>query len=283
MSTEEPTDSLLSVIDRYCDAVPRGGARVEDFGAFTLFVREDMASWPYYARPSIGWTGATTVAAVRAVLDRQRALDEPRSIEWIAECAPAVRAPVEEAGLVVSEHPLMVLAANAVLDAPALPDGVQVRMIGADEPLLGVALMVPNLAFAELGTQVGDGGPEALAAAYVKDPNEARTERMRGRIRDGRARVAAAFAGDVPLCCGVHNPVGDTAEIVGMGTLPSARRQGLAHAVTTMLAADARAMGVGTVWLSAQDESVARVYGRVGFARIGTSLIAEEPSDASAL
>ncbi len=87
--------------------------------------------------------------------------------------------------------------------------------------------------------------------------------------------VAAAVEDGVVLCAGQHNPVGGVTEIVGVGTLPSARRRGLALAVTAALVADARARGVGTVFLSAGDEDVARIYARLGFRRVATALIAE--------
>jgi predicted GNAT family acetyltransferase len=38
---------------------------------------------------------------------------------------------------------------------------------------------------------------------------------------------------------------------------------------------DARERGVRTIFLSAQDDAVARVYERVGFVRVGTACIAE--------
>jgi predicted GNAT family acetyltransferase len=44
--------------------------------------------------------------------------------------------------------------------------------------------------------------------------------------------------------------------------------------VTAALVADARARGCGTVSLSAQDDTVARVYERVGFVRVGTACVA---------
>ncbi|MFF5704333.1 GNAT family N-acetyltransferase [Streptomyces sp. NPDC012794] len=77
------------------------------------------------------------------------------------------------------------------------------------------------------------------------------------------------------LCSGQYNPVGDVAEIVGVGTLPAARRQGLALGVTAALVVAARARGARTVFLSAGDEDVARIYARAGFRRVGTALIAE--------
>ena len=59
--------------------------------------------------------------------------------------------------------------------------------------------------------------------------------------------------------------------------LPASRRRGLGAAVTHALAADAVAGGAHTVFLSATDATVARVYARLGFREIGTALIAEPP------
>ena len=55
---------------------------------------------------------------------------------------------------------------------------------------------------------------------------------------------------------------------------PAAGR-GLGQALTATLVADARSRGVRTVFLSAGDEDVARVYARLGFRQVGTALIAE--------
>ncbi|MGW2995109.1 GNAT family N-acetyltransferase [Streptomyces sp. NPDC001193] len=60
-----------------------------------------------------------------------------------------------------------------------------------------------------------------------------------------------------------------------MGTLPAARRRGLGHAVTAVLVADARSRGIETVFLSAGDGDVARIYARLGFRTVATALIAE--------
>ena len=80
---------------------------------------------------------------------------------------------------------------------------------------------------------------------------------------------------------GSHQPVGSVSEIVGVGTLPVYRRQGIATALTALLVDDARRRGVTTVFLSAGRRHVARVYERVGFRRIGTACIAEPASTAA--
>jgi predicted GNAT family acetyltransferase len=67
-------------------------------------------------------------------------------------------------------------------------------------------------------------------------------------------------------------------EVVGVATLPVARRRGLGGAVAAALARAALGAGADTVFLSAQDDAVARVYERVGFRRVGTAGIAEPAS-----
>ena len=60
-----------------------------------------------------------------------------------------------------------------------------------------------------------------------------------------------------------------------MATLPTARRRGLGALVTAALVDDARAGGARTVFLSAGSDDVARVYEKVGFARVATACIAQ--------
>jgi ribosomal protein S18 acetylase RimI-like enzyme len=274
--------TLLDRLEQYYDAVPRSAARVEEFGPLSLFVREGQG-WPFYARPTPGWTGTVDVADVARVRVRQRELALPESFEWVAEATPALRAAVEESGLVVHEHPLMVL--DPADTAPAgsdVIDDLLVRIVGPDDPALPSALAVPHLAFAEPGTGVGSADMADLVEAVRARIADGSVERVTARIRAGLTVVAAAVRGDTALCAGQHQPVGTTTEIVGVGTLPAARRRGLGRAVTAALVEDARARGVRTIFLSASDDDVARMYGRVGFRQIGTALIAEPAEQASA-
>jgi N-acetylglutamate synthase-like GNAT family acetyltransferase len=267
--------SPLRRLEEYYDAVPRLGARVEEHGPITLFVRQGEG-WPFYARPALDRPGPVTAADVQRVRYRQRELGVPECFEWVAESAPALRTAVEKTGLVVHEHPLMVLDPQAPTQDPGpRPDGLSVRILGADDPALPTALALPHLAFASPGTRIGTAGPAELAAAVPVHANSAALERATARISFGLTVFAAAVDGTTALCAGQHNPVGDTCEIVAVGTLPAARRRGLALEVTAALVADARSQGVRTVFLSAGDGDVARIYARLGFRRVGTALIAE--------
>jgi len=62
-----------------------------------------------------------------------------------------------------------------------------------------------------------------------------------------------------------------------VATLPSARRRGIAAALTAALTADALNRGVELVFLGADSDDVARIYERAGFRRIGTTGGAEKP------
>ncbi|WP_344609236.1 GNAT family N-acetyltransferase [Streptomyces glaucus] len=278
-----PVDSddrraLLNRLERYYDTVPRSGARAEDFGPLTLFVREGEG-WPLYARPTPGRSGAVRADDVNRVRSRQRELGVPESFEWVAETTPALRAAAEQAGLTVHEHPLMVLGPD--VPAPAVPEaagGAVVRVIAPDDPVLPSALAVPHLAFAEPGTGVGAAGLAELNQAVRDRAGDGSVEQVTARMAAGLTCVAAAVADGTALCAGQHQPVGAISEIVGVGTLPAARRRGLARAVTAALVADARSRGVETVFLSAGDDDVARVYARLGFRSVATALIAE-PSE----
>lgn len=266
---------LLDELERYYDAVPRSGARVEDWGPLSLFIREGQG-WPFYARPALGRSGPVSAADVTRVRARQRELGIPESFEWVAETTPALRAAAEQTGLVVHEHPLMVLGPDQPAPAvPELADGMVVRTVGPYDPVLPSALAVPHLAFADPGTRVGSAGVAELSEAVRSRADDGSVERAAARILAGLTRVAAAVEDRTALCAGQHQPVGTVSEIAGVGTLPTARRRGLALAVTAALTADARSRGVETVFLSAGDDDVARIYARLGFRRVATALIAE--------
>jgi predicted GNAT family acetyltransferase len=89
--------------------------------------------------------------------------------------------------------------------------------------------------------------------------------------------MAAAVVEGVPVGVGSHQPVGTVSEVVGVATLPAFRRRGIAAALTSLLVEDALGRGVRTLFLSAGDAAVARIYERVGFRQLGTACIAVPP------
>ena len=276
--------SLRGHIEQYYATVPRHFADVEEFGPLRLFVRKDPGT-PYYggpshAQPATADSEVITRADISRVRTRQRELGVPEAFEWLAEAAPGLRAHIEATGLPVAERPLMVLDPHNPLPSQTLPAGVTIRVLAADDPALAAALALPRLAFAEGGTEVGSAGGTELsvvAAELVADGTVATTAPT---IRAGHKVVVAAVAPDgTPLAAGHYHPANGATEIGGIGTLPTARRQGLGAAVTTALASHARDHDVHTIFLAYAEDAVARIYTRLGFRPADiTLLIANQPA-----
>ena len=92
-----------------------------------------------------------------------------------------------------------------------------------------------------------------------------------------------------PVAVGSHQPVDvdgtEVSEVVGVATLPRLRGRGLGAGITSALVAHATETA-DMVFLAAGDDDVARVYERVGFARLATSAVAERatgPAEAPSL
>jgi ribosomal protein S18 acetylase RimI-like enzyme len=264
-------NEYIERIDAFCDAVPRNRARAEEHGPLVLFVPTGPG-WPYYARPKLGPRPPIAAADVRSVRARQRELVIPESFEWIEQAAPDMAAAAAEGGLEVQAHPLLVLDKPVASTPP--PAGVAVRIIAPEDLDLHRIWAVPSVAFGNPGTSTGEAGG-AERDKIAADHDGGTIEMLRERLRSGQSVLAAAFGPDGPIAAGSCQAVGDIAEITGVGVLPSDRRQGLGAAVTATLAADALRRGISTVFLSATDDEVARVYVRTGFRRIGIAMIAE--------
>jgi ribosomal protein S18 acetylase RimI-like enzyme len=265
---------LIERIDAFCDAVPRRRARADEHGPLVLFVPTGPG-WPYYARPRRGARPPITAADIRTVRARQREMIIPESFEWIEQVAPEMAAAAAEAGLEVHAHPLMALAGPAEVRPPP---GITVRVIAPTDPELDRIWAVPAVAFGHPGTAVGQAGA-AERDKIAADHDGGTIEMLRERLRSGHSVLGAAFDQDGPVAAGSCQAVDGVAEITGVGVLPASRRQGAGGAVTALLAADALRRGMHTVFLSASDDAVARIYARIGFRRIGTAMIAEPPPD----
>jgi GNAT superfamily N-acetyltransferase len=266
---EEGNSALLDRIERYLDTVPRTATRQEAAGPFTLFVQDQ--AWPYYARPALGGPSPARAAEVIAVLDRQRELGLPETVEWVHENCPLLASLARDAGLDVHELPLMVLETPPGTPAHAAHG---VRLLGPDDRALATAIAVAHVGFAADGTAVGVAGAAErdIAASKVI---EAHLAFARERMRAGRTVTAVAEHDGAPVGVGSHQPVADVTEIVGVATLPAFRRRGIGAAITATLVADAWQRGVDLILLSAGSDEIARVYAKVGLVRVGTFCQAE--------
>jgi predicted N-acetyltransferase YhbS len=259
---------LLDCIERYFAAAPLPDARILAAGALDVPLGD--AAWPYPARPRLG-AGAVTADDVRAAVALQDGAGVPAALEWVPERSPETAAAARAAGLTVEELPLLVAADPVDL---LLPIGVRLYLVGADDPELARYQSVATTAFAHPGprAEVGnvplDTSPEARA----------RTAVLRERIAAGRTVMMVAVENGAPVAVGSHQPVdlddAQVSEIVAVATLPRLRGRGVGAGMASALAAHARETA-DMVFLAAGDDDVARIYERVGFARLATAAVAE--------
>lgn len=246
--------SLLSRIETFYDSVPRRDAAVEQYGSVTLFVRAG-AGWPLYARPTLG-APPPDVNTIQRVRERQRELGLPEAFEWVDDVSPGLAGVAAAAGLSVLRCPLM------VLETPVQrASGPSVTFLSPDDDgaLASAILAVGAAAFGA--------PPPAFSRPSAAD--------VLALSSGAVARAAIADETGAVVCSGSYQRAGDVVEIVGVGTLPSARRRGLGAAVTAALAAHALDRGASVVFLSAGSADVARLYGRLGFTELATACIAE--------
>lgn len=259
-------DDTLGTLETYYDTAPRASADAEEVGPFTLFVRRDPEGWPFYARPRLGLSGGITADHVEGVLARQAELGLPGNLEWVHETTPSLLPAARAAGLAVAQCPLLVLAEGSRLPAPSQRAGEdptpRTAVLSGDDPDLPLVIGAVHAGFS--------------SSDDVEPRDASRHQRLMER---GLLGVVAAYDEQGRLVGGgSHGPRGGTTELTGIAVVPRARRRGVGAAVTAALVADARERGVRTVFLSAQDDAVARVYERVGFVRVGTACLAEEES-----
>ncbi len=285
---QQDTDVFVR-LEQFYDALPRPYARAEDVGGLVLFVREGEG-WPYYARPRIG-ADTPSAADITAVRQRQRELGVPEAFEWVHETTPDLLAVARSAGLAVLLAPLLVLDPAALV--PDLPvQGGTIRLLdpaSADFPReLATSRAIAQLGFGSPAhstptTTTAAEGTLITEAAGPRERDAATVELSDALVQSSRDRSAAGAyltaVVDSPtdglLATGALMRSGDVAEIAGVATLPSARNRGYASQLTATLARTALQTGVTTVFLSAGDDDVARLYTKVGFRRVGTACIAE--------
>ena len=204
---------------------------------------------------------------------RQRDLGVPEALEWIHEIVPGLLDVARAARMKILEAPLMVLGEGR-WRTPDPPDGITVRLLNPGDPALAATGAVQHIGFANPGTAVGGPGPAERDASAVGQ-SAIELDFLSERIRNGLTQPAVAEDGEGVLAGGSHQLVGAVSAIVGVATLPSARRRGLGALVTARLVQDARERGAEVVFIEAADPDVARIYGRLGFERVGTACIAE--------
>ena len=273
---------LLDRIERYFALAPLADAQVHAVGP--LQVPIGSPDWPYPARPQPGREADVAVEDVRAAVALQEQAGLPASLEWLGDRCRGLAGVARSAGLVIDELPLLVAADPVEV---LLPAGVRLFLVGADDPRLGLYQRLIQLAFASPapGPAVPAGAGNRTPDVALGDPGPTGlppTEALRERVAAGRTVMMVAVDGGQPVAIGSHQPVevdgAEISEVVGVATLPRFRGRGLGAGLTSALVEHAR-QTADLVFLSAGDDDVARVYERAGFARVGTSCLAERPAE----
>jgi GNAT superfamily N-acetyltransferase len=273
---------MLDRIERYFAVAPRADALVQVVGVGALDVPVGPPEWPYPARPRPGREGEVAVADVRAAVDLQERSGLPASLEWLGDRCRGLAGVAREAGLQVAELPLLVAADPVDV---LLPPGVRLFLVGADDPRLGLYQRLAELAFAAPQPAASSAGARGALPDVAKGdpgPHEVPpTELLRERVAAGQTVMMVAVDDGEPVAIGSHQPLDvdgrEISEVVGVATLPRYRGRGLGAGLTSALTEHAR-QTADLVFLSAGDDDVARVYERAGFARVGTSCVAERPA-----
>jgi len=258
---------LLECIERYFAAAPLPDARIQPVGGLDVPISDP--TWPFPARPRPG--EVVTVDDVRAAVALQQESGLPAALEWVPERSLGTAAAARGAGLTVEELPLLVAVDPVEL---LLPVGVRLYVVGADDPQLPHYQRVAATAFANPGGAADIGNVPLDSSAEATT----RTAVLRERIAAGRTVMMVAVENGRPVAVGSHQPVDidgtEVSEVVGVATLPRLRGRGLGAGMTSALVAHA-AETADMVFLAAGDDDVARIYERVGFARLATSAVAE--------
>ncbi len=260
---------LFERVERYAAAAPLPDARPVPAGA--LDVPIGPPAWPYPARPRPG-AGAVGADDVRAAVALQEEAGLPAAVEWVHERTPSLDAAARQSGLVVSYFPLLVVADPVEL---LLPPGVRLYLVGAEDPALPHYQHLLETAFAPHEEDTAEEGSDAGG------PSDARTEVLRERVATGRTVLMVALEDGLPVGAGSHHPVDvdgtEITEIVGVASSPRRRGRGVGAALASALVAQATETAE-TVFLTAGDDDVARVYERVGFAWLGSTGVAAAPA-----
>lgn len=178
--------------------------------------------------------------------------------EFLQEYAPKLRGLLDALAVPLEgENPLLVCTPQTWADVPG-PVALDVRRLtpASSDDEIAASINVGSRGFGEVD----------------REANAERIADMRRRLGMGSAYFVAWLKGE-PVGVGAYTvPLDGFTELVGIATLPEARRRGIAGAVTAEMARHAFQEGVRTAFLTAADDDASRVYQRAGFYRIGTGL-----------
>jgi predicted GNAT family acetyltransferase len=205
-----------------------------------------------YAIPERG--AEPTAADVAALSEVFVGREQRPRLEYLPALAPAVERAVLDGGYAVElRTPLMVCRERP---PEARVEGVDVVCMQSDADIRAT-VTAQNEAYGEPG-----------------EPIDARVAGVRRSIEAGGLLVVArdASSGEAAGGGACTPPWNGASELTSVGVRVAYRRRGIAAAITATLARTMLDRGVPTVFLMAHGDAEARIYERVGFARVGEVL-----------
>ncbi len=248
----EPAGWPAAIEAQLLDALGRSGAELVEAGGFRvhLWHRAD----PFYRNVAVpvvrqdDWP-----AAIRLMDGIFRAAGRRARLEFIEERWPDLAAALVDAGFVRRQRmPVM------VLDRPGEGAGASdVELLGPGSPpeVVAAALEALNAAFGQ-----------AMAEATLA----VETAQLVAELEAGHCRVAVVRRAGQPVAGACLIGAGQgAAELAGVWTAVSHRRQGLGTAVCRALLDGFLAGGGRFAWLGAHDDAAHGLYARLGFRPVG--------------
>ncbi len=147
------------------------------------------------------------------------------------------------------------------------------RFMAAGREDLRLPAAVPGLDVTPTADAELDTYAEIDAAAFGEDEVGPTREWLRPMLdADGFLTALARLDGEpvgVAHAVRTSGPGGESVGVFGVGVLPSARRRGVGHALTTYVLAWGLYTGADLAWLNPDTDDAARLYARLGFHETG--------------
>jgi GNAT superfamily N-acetyltransferase len=241
MTAEPPPDAQR--VQDYLRAVLEPKRRGVLAGAFVLYVHpSDRHPYHNYAIPLPG----ATQGDGRALIAAAHAHDLVPRLEYLEDCFPWVQRSLARDGFEVQGRLALMTCPPADLRSPELD--VEIASVEPGSPLVGPMMAAQSAAF-------GEPPPSAASVAAWSLSGVA-------ALRDGEIVGGAAFT----------EVIDGLSEIVGIGVLAAHRRRGIGAALTAAATRAAFDAGAQLALLTPGSDDTARVYERVGFARVATMM-----------
>lgn len=255
----EPTQSWLE------DFAAHGGETIQ-VGPFLALINGGLLGFDY-AAPTEPLRAEEVPGAVgelrRLFSSRGRAL----RVELNEPLFPQLPALLERAGLTLTERePLLLLTPGDF--RPISNPEVHVRFLQADDDEADL------VAYRSIFNEVLLEEPRKPTAASIAQ--------LRREIEQqaGRSHALATIEGR-PVGTGFISSVDGVCEVTRVGTMPAARRKGVAATVTSFMIADRFGRGDTLAWLTALSTAAQALYLKLGFRLVGDRLYYHDNGNAT--